>query len=50
MITGREVGRRVDNEEGEVREWHHRGRSYEERSKDREEQRFGREKVKGNRA
>lgn len=33
MITGREVGRRVDNEEGEVREWHHRGRSYEERSK-----------------
>ena len=32
-ITGREVGRRVDNEEGEVREWHHRGRSYEERSK-----------------
>lgn len=33
MITGHEVGRRVDNEEGEVREWHHRGRSYEERSK-----------------
>lgn len=33
MITGHEVGRRVDNEEGEVREWHHRGCSYEERSK-----------------
>lgn len=33
MITGREVGRRVDNEVGEVREWHHRRCSYEERSK-----------------
>lgn len=33
MITGHEVGRRVDNEEVEVREWHHRGRSYAERSK-----------------
>lgn len=33
MIIGHEVGRRVDNEEGEVREWHHRGRIDEERSK-----------------